>query len=235
MAPRLEIPARLPDIGGWRVGYSLDLGFQPLADDVRTGTLAALDLFRAAGSQVHEVDLKWSGRLCMKTAMIHYAALMTAQMRRDYGAPDQRPQLTGYIRHFLDIGGDISAADLLAEADQTNRMYAALAAVHGQCDVLVVPTVACTNVAADFDYSRDTLEVAGRRVDPILGWVLTHPFNTLGRCPVLNLPVGRAANGVPLGVQIVGRPHDDLSVFAVGAAVERVAGGPFLSRQRPAI
>lgn len=235
LAPKQEIPAASPDIRGRCVGYSLDLGYQSLAGDVRRETLAALDLFRAAGAVVREVELKWSGRLCMKTAMIHYASLMTAQMRRDYGSAEQRPQLTSYIRHFLDIGADVCAADMLAETDQTNRMYAALAAVHEHCDVLLVPTVACTTVAADFDYSRDRIEIAGKRVDPILGWVLTHPFNTLGRCPVLNLPVGRADNGVPVGVQIVGRPYDDVAVFAVAAAAERAAGGPFLSRQRPPI
>lgn len=232
LVPGLEIPPPV-DLRGWRVGYSLDLGFQPLDEDVRRVTLSALDLFRAAGAGVHEVSLRWSGRLCMKTAMIHYATLMTAQMKRDYGSPQQRPQLTSYIGHFLDISGAVSGADMLAEVEQANRMYADLARVHEICDVLVVPTVATTRIAADFDYSRDDIRIAGKRVDPILGWVLTYPFNTLGRCPVLNLPVGRADNGVPVGVQIIGRPYDDACVFAAGAAVERVAGGPFLSRLRP--
>ncbi len=235
LVPGIEIPLPPADIRGWRVGYSLDLGFQPLEEDVRRATLAALDLFRAAGAEVHEVELSWSGRLCMKTAMIHYATLMTAQMKRDYGSPEQRPQLTSYIGHFLDISGEVSGADVLAEVEQANRMYADVARVHEACDVLVVPTVATTRIAADFDYSRDGIRIDGRRVDPILGWVLTYPFNTLGRCPVLNLPVGHADNGVPVGVQIIGRPYEDADVFAVGAAVERVAGGPFLSRERPSI
>lgn len=233
VAPKLDLPAAVADLRGLRVGFSPDLGFQALDDDVRRETLAALELFRSAGAVVEEVELKWSGRLCMKTAMIHYASLMTAQMKRDYGAPEQRPQLTDYISHFLDIGGEVSAADLLGEIDQTNRMYADLARVHETCDVLVVPTVATTRIAADFNYCRDRIEIGGRRVDPILGWVLTYPFNTLGRCPVLNLPVGVADNGVPVGVQIIGRPYADCDVFAAGAAMERATGGPFLSRRRP--
>lgn len=233
IAPKLDIPPAPTELRGVRVGYCADLGFQGLDDDVRRETVAALDLFRAAGAVVEEVAIKWSGRLCMKTAMIHYASLMTAQMQRDYGAPEQRAQLTSYINRFLDIGGDVTAADLLAAIDRSNRMYADLARVHETCDVLVVPTVATTRIAADFDYSRDHIDIAGKRVDPILGWVLTYPFNTLGRCPVLNLPVGLADNGVPVGVQIIGRPYADADVFAIGATVERAAGGPFLSRRRP--
>ena len=235
IAPRLEIPPTLPDIRDWRIGYSLDLGFQPLEDDVRTSTLAALDLFRDAGARVEEVSLDWSGRHCMKTAMIHYSSIMAAQMRRDFGAPEQRAQLTTYIRHFLDISGEVSAANLLAEIEYANRMWANLARVFERCRVLLVPTVATTNIAANFDYSKDRIQIAGKLVDPILGWVLTYPFNTLGRCPVLNLPVGLAANGVPLGLQIIGHPYDDVSVFAAGAAAERSAGGPFLARHRPAL
>ena len=235
LAPKLEIPAALPDIRGWRIGWSPDLGFQPLEYDVRERTHTALDLFRDAGAEIVEVNLGWSGRHCMKTAMIHYSSIMAAQMRRDFGAPEQREQLTPYIRHFLDISGEVSAANLLAEIDHTNRMYAQLAEVFERCRVLVAPTVATTAIAADFDYSKDRIRIGGKQVDPILGWVLTYPFNTLGRCPVLNIPAGLAANGVPVGLQIIGPSYDDVSVFAAGAAAERAAGGPFLSQRRPPI
>ncbi len=234
LSPKIEIPAGLPDIRGWHIGYSLDLGFQPLDNEVRNRTLSALDLFRDAGAVVEEISPGWSGRLCMKTAMIHYSSILAAQIRRDFGAADQREQLTPYIRHFLDISGEVSAANLLAEIDYTNFMYAQLAKVFERCRVMVVPTVATTAIAADFDYSEDRIRIAGRQVDPILGWVLTYPFNTLGRCPVLNIPAGLAANGVPIGIQIIGRSYDDVSVFVAGAAAERSAGGPFLSRCRPA-
>ena len=45
-------------------------------------------------------------------------------------------------------------------------------------------------------------------------------FNILSRCPVLAVPSGFADNGVPTGVQIVGRTYDDLTAFRVGAALE---------------
>lgn len=233
MAPKLEIPAALPGIRGWRIAYSLDLGFQPLEHDVRDNTLAALDLFRDAGAGVEEVSLGWGGRQCMKAAMIHYSSIMAVQIRRDFGKAEQREHLTSYIRHFLDVSGEVSGANLLAEIDQTNRMQARLAQVFEKFHLLLVPTVASTHIAADFDYSRDRIQIDGRQVDPILGWVLTYPFNTLNRCPVLNLPTGRAANGVPTGVQIIGHPYDDVSVFAAGAAAESAMGGPFLTRHRP--
>ena len=46
-------------------------------------------------------------------------------------------------------------------------------------------------------------------------------FNLFSRCPVLNVPSGFADNGVPTGIQIVGRTYDDLTPFRVGRACER--------------
>ena len=50
---------------------------------------------------------------------------------------------------------------------------------------------------------------------------LTLPFNMCSRCPVLVVPCGRSRDGLPLGVQLVGRTYDDLSVFAAATAFER--------------
>lgn len=47
----------------------------------------------------------------------------------------------------------------------------------------------------------------------MIGWVMTYPFNIMSRCPVMSVPSHHAANGVPTGLQIVGRTYDDVSVF----------------------
>jgi aspartyl-tRNA(Asn)/glutamyl-tRNA(Gln) amidotransferase subunit A len=53
--------------------------------------------------------------------------------------------------------------------------------------------------------------------------MLTSPFNVTGH-PALALPIGFAANGLPLGAQIVGRAFDEPTVFRIGAAFEAAAG-----------
>ena len=61
----------------------------------------------------------------------------------------------------------------------------------------------------------------------MLGWVMTSPFNTMSRCPVLSVPSGRASNGVPTGLQIVARTYCDADVFQAAIAYERALGGWF--------
>ena len=52
---------------------------------------------------------------------------------------------------------------------------------------------------------------------------MTVPFNSLSRCPVLTKPTGRAGNGVPTSIQIVGRTYTDKDVFQAGMAYESAA------------
>ena len=61
--------------------------------------------------------------------------------------------------------------------------------------------------------------------DPVtmyLNDVFTVPANMAG-IPGLSVPTGLDAQGLPLGLQVLGRPFDEETVFAVGAAVERAA------------
>ena len=88
---------------------------------------------------------------------------------------------------------------------------------------------------ADFDQERDTVTINGKTVHPMLGWVMTSPFNTMSRCPVLTLPSGRATNGVPTGIQLIGRTYRDVDVFRAGTAYE--AADPWFAgpERRPQI
>jgi aspartyl-tRNA(Asn)/glutamyl-tRNA(Gln) amidotransferase subunit A len=50
--------------------------------------------------------------------------------------------------------------------------------------------------------------------------MMTIPFNIASRCPVLSVPSGRASNGVPTGLSVVGKTYDDVTAFRVAAAHE---------------
>src|SRR4030095_2231581 len=54
---------------------------------------------------------------------------------------------------------------------------------------------------------------------------LTRPFNGLG-LPALALPCGFSSDGLPLGLQIVGRPFDEATIFRLGSAVEQALPRP---------
>ena len=104
-------------------------------------------------------------------------------------------------------------------------MYRTLGPLLERYNLLVCPTLAIPAVKADHDQAKDTVTINRKPGHPTLGWALTVPFNTLSRCPVLAVPSGRAKNGVPTGIQIVGRTYRDADVFQAGTAYETAVGG----------
>ena len=78
-------------------------------------------------------------------------------------------------------------------------------------------------------------EVDGAPVPADGSWVMTMLFNMFSRCPVLAVPSGFTASGMPSGIQVVGRPFDDLTVFRVGAALGRTRSWLDWGRRRPAL
>ena len=86
--------------------------------------------------------------------------------------------------------------------------------------------------AAGDGYVGRGIEVGGDRAAVLLRLAIPTPvFNIMSRCPVLAVPSGFGDNGVPTGVQIVGRTYDDVTAFRVGAALERSGRGRSVPRR----
>jgi amidase/aspartyl-tRNA(Asn)/glutamyl-tRNA(Gln) amidotransferase subunit A len=88
-------------------------------------------------------------------------------------------------------------------------------------DLLVTPTLACMPVPNrdDGDTAGPT-EIEGEPVDPLIGWCLTYVTNFSGH-PSCSIPAG-LVDGLPVGMQIVGRRNADADVLAASAAFERL-------------
>ncbi|GMA85738.1 hypothetical protein GCM10025868_09880 [Angustibacter aerolatus] len=119
--------------------------------------------------------------------------------------------------------GALDRSAMQARADERLRSLVldAVADVLQGVDVLVTPTLAVLPVAnRDDGTTTGPSEVGGVPVDPSIGWCLTYPFNFTGH-PAASVPAG-LADGLPVGLQVVGQRHDDAGVLAVGAALEAV-------------
>jgi len=90
-----------------------------------------------------------------------------------------------------------------------------------------MPTAAVAPFPLDGKVPR---EIAGQAVS-VLGWMpFTYPFNLTGQ-PAVSVPAGWTEDGLPIGLQIVGRRHADRTVLAAAAAFE--AAMPWRERRPP--
>ena len=218
--PKLTIPSAFKSIRGWKIAYSLDLDYFKVDKDVRANTLAAVAVFKALGCQVEEVKLGWT-KASGKAAWDYLSHLFGASM-----APllkKHRAEMTDYGRAFIESGQKSKATDFVASLQVAYDMYASFGPLMQRHDVFICPTLAKPAVRADDPLDYDTYQSQGKDIPDALGWCMTYPFNTLSRCPVLSVPSGHARNGVPTGIQIVGRTYDDVRVFRAATAFEKAA------------
>ncbi len=221
LRPKLRLPTQYEPIKGWKIAYSIDLGLFEVDEEVRRNTMAALDVFRSLGATVEEVDLGWpADTLAAGMGYLeHLFGAFISKLLTEHG-----DQMTTYAREFAEKGANSKATDFVRSLEVAGAMYATLGPLLEEYDVFICPTNALPAAPAGHDQSKDELSINGKPVNPSLGWVMTTPFNTLSRCPVLSVPSGRAGNGVPTGIQIVGRTYSDADVFRAGMAYETARG-----------
>jgi Asp-tRNA(Asn)/Glu-tRNA(Gln) amidotransferase A subunit family amidase len=137
-----------------------------------------------------------------------------------------------HLRDLSEHGRRISAADYY-EAVSLFRIafFHELEALFGRYRLLVSPTLAVPPFPHPGEGRAGPDVVAGQAVSPFLGWLLTYQFNLTGQ-PAVTVPCGFTAGGLPIGLQIVGRPGADEDVLRAAAAFEVVTG---FSEPRPAL
>ena len=218
VGPRPRIPDDLKGIDGLKIAYSIDLGAYEVARDVRRETLAALDAMRGAGAAASEIDAGWAAEAI--AAAHAWGAHIYAD---DFGAAvrDHPDLVCDYTPNFARYNEAVTAADFHRALTVAGRVWwDHLGPLFEEYDALVCPTAATCEVAADMKPWDTSLRINGKPVGAE-DWVMTGLFNMFGRCPVLAVPSGFTDGGMPTGIQIVGRPYDDLTVFRVARALER--------------
>ena len=200
-------------VTGMRIG--VPRAFFAAAPATTPDMLAAFDrtvaALRAAGATVEDIDLPdyaifaACGRVILTSEAyaIHEADLRSRLA--DYGAITQQ--------RFI-LGATITAADLVQAFRARRELTEAVNAALGRYDALL--TACALAEAPRFDDAPNPNKSFTAPVQTI-------PFNVTGH-PAMSVSAGLGAGGLPLSVQIVGRPFDEATVFRIGRTVERATG-----------
>jgi len=215
-------------IAGKRIAYTRDYGIFPVDRRVTSVVDKAIAAFEQAGAHVEEVDIG-----------INHSQRELSDVWCRFIAPKQVAALEGFKRegfdlvrnshddfppefwHWDEIGRSLTVAQFLADQAARSDVFHAFRRVFDRYDLLVSPTLACLPVAnAPDGNTLGPSEINGEPIDPLIGWCMTYLINFIGH-PAASVPAGLADNGMPVGLQIVGRRYDDAGVFAASAEFER--------------
>jgi amidase len=224
------LPTGPAGIKGWKIAFSLNLGYYSIDPEVEANTRHALDVLRDLGAEVDEVEIGWTDKVLLHGSL-RAAARIAA--RRGPLLERWRHLMSNGAVAVIEQGLKASIADLIAAEEEQARMYATLGPILERYRLLVCPTCALPAVPATFNPGRDQLIIANKLQSSPRQWYLTYPFNMLGQLPVASLPSGFAGNGVPTAIQLVGRSFDDASVFQAAFAFEAALPFDYLHGKRP--
>jgi aspartyl-tRNA(Asn)/glutamyl-tRNA(Gln) amidotransferase subunit A len=193
-------------IRGVRVGvpraYFLD-GVHP---DVRQGFDDALAALRRLGATVEDVELP-----SIHTSWAFMAILLSEAFAYHERDIRERPELFGeFLRERILAGALVTGPEYVQAQRLRARLQTEMAAALRTVDVLATPTTPgpaptfAATFSPDFGFPRSNMA----------------PFNMAG-LPTLALPCGFSSNGLPVSLQLAGRPFEEATVLRVGHAYER--------------
>ncbi len=232
--PKLRLPTRLEgDLKGWRIAYSPALDGYEIDPDVARNTAAAAEVLRGLGAEVEEVVIGWRHEEIVRASSAHFGTIFGPWIAKV--AARHRAELTAYANAFADRTREVTSERYLESLEIEGRMYARLGELFQRYRLLICPTLPLPSVKAGEDYVETQVTINGKAQPSIEHWLMTICFNMMSRCPVISVPSGFAATGVPTGLSIVGRTFDDVSVFRAAAAFERARPWLDTPERRPRI
>jgi len=220
------IAALAGGVAGARVAYSPDLGLpvEPAVRDVVRGGVAVLEQL---GAEVSEIELSAGAGLVAEfhRLWIGMEAALFGGAVEHFGE-----RMTRGVREEIARGGALAAVDYWRAELARSEFYARVRDVLAVHEFIVCPVMSVPPPSVHM-FTDGPEEVNGEIVDRKTGWSLAFPFNLTSH-PAASLPCGFTPDGLPVGMQVVGRRFGEAGVLALAARFEEAA--PWRDR-RPAL
>ncbi|MET9339860.1 amidase [Nonomuraea sp. NPDC003804] len=199
-------------VRGLRVAFSPDLGGLPVDPETAAVTEAAVRVLDRLGAVVERVDLDLSDADdAFRTYRAWYYALSFGELER----------LGANTAWNVEQGRTVTGADLARAEKLRSGLYQRMAAFFDTYDVLVAPVSQVPPFPVERPYVD---EINGVKLPDYLAWMRSAYWISVLHAPAASVPAGFTSTGLPVGVQVVGRPFADARVLRVARAFEQATG-----------
>ena len=201
-----------------RLAFAADLRVADVEDEIRDVVIDAVRKLARAGADIAEAcpDLS-AAEPAFRTLRAHQFAAARGEL---LGGPERdllKPEVIWNIEHGLGL----SSADISAAVRDQAHARANLVAFLDDHQFLLSATAPVAPFPVE---DRYVSRIAGRELPTYLDWLVLGYAITVTGCPAISIPCGFTSSGLPVGLQIVGRPYGEASLLSVAAWCERVLG-----------
>jgi len=199
-----------------KIGYSLNLGYAKVIDtEVEKNVVDSVQKFENFGWNVEEVKLK------MRKPEMSFNTIFAVMY-----AYDLKPKLKKWkekidpdLKKIVEAGLTCSGIDIMRAMHHRKMIYEIFYQYFKNYDILITPTTAVPAFKLGIMFPP---KINGKNVSPT-GWMpFTYPFNLTGH-PAASIPCGWSKDGLPIGMHIVGRRFDELTILQISKAFEEIA------------
>jgi amidase len=217
------------DFAGTRIGWLGDYGGRlAMEDGVLPLCRASLRHFETIGCTVEEARPDFDMERLWRTWLTLRGFLLAGRLRPHYEDPARRALLKPEAVWEIEQGRHLDAEAVYRAACDRSAWYEALGRLFARYDYLILPSAQVFPFEVGVAWPK---EVGGRPMDTYHRWMEVVIGGTLAGLPVIAVPAGFNAQGLPMGLQIMGRPRADLAVLQLAHAWHEAV--PFARRRPP--
>ncbi|MEM7259252.1 MAG: amidase family protein [Pseudomonadota bacterium] len=200
-----------------RVAFSEDLGIVPMSREVADVCRAGAEMFSSLGAEVTEDAPDFTGAL---EGFQTLRALLVATMMGPL-LEQHRHNITPEIVGNIEKGLALRVEDIM-EAERIRRdLYHRMATFFESHDYLICPAASITPFPVEQRYVE---EIEGKPCDTYIDWFAITFAITMTSCPTISLPCGFSKDGMPIGMQIVGKPRGEAELLRDAYQLEQTLG-----------
>jgi amidase len=234
--PEVPFPRAVPslslerDLKGCRIGWLADWGgAYPMEPGILDLCQAALRQMEDLGAVVDPLPPPFPAEKLWSSWVTLRAMLNAGSKRALAEDPAKRALTKPETIWEIEQGQGLSAQAVYEASVIRSRWHAHAARMFDRFDAVVLPSAQVWPFPADWRWPE---EIAGRRMDTYHRWMeVVIPASLIG-LPALSVPVGFGPQGLPMGMQIIGRSGGDANVLAIGQAWHRATEWP---QRRPPV
>jgi len=213
------------DLNNVRVAWCPDLGGLPLDRRVRSVLAAQRKTFADLGCVVEDAvpDLSGADEVFLTLRAWHYYHTLGPLLA------EHRGRMKDEAVWQIESGRDLTGAEIAKAMSLHGELMQRMRRFQEKYEFVLCAVNQLPPFDASIDWPR---EIEGAKMENYLDWMKSAYWITSTFCPALSVPAGFTEDGLPVGIQIVGRYRDDLGVLQLAHAFEQITG---FGKRRPAI